>query len=58
MYNHHPPCPPLSGLRARIAASHPEQGWFLLCNGVGLFDDGGALLVECRIVPPTPVGAP
>jgi hypothetical protein len=25
-------------------ASHPEQGWSLLCNGVVLFDDGGELL--------------
>jgi len=25
-------------------ASHPEQGWTLLCNGVVLFDDGGELL--------------
>jgi hypothetical protein len=24
-------------------ASHPEQGWSLLCNGVVLFDDGGEL---------------
>jgi hypothetical protein len=23
---------------------HEEQGWFLLCNGVILFDDGGAIL--------------
>ena len=27
---------------ARIRASHPEQGWSLLCNGVVIFDDGGA----------------
>ena len=29
---------------ARAVASHPEQGWSLLCNGVVLFDDGGELL--------------
>jgi hypothetical protein len=26
-------------------ASHPEQGWSLLCNGVLVFDDGGELLL-------------
>ena len=25
-------------------ASHPEQGWSLLCNGVVIFEDTGALL--------------
>lgn len=25
-------------------ASHPEQGWSLLCNGVVVFDDTGELL--------------
>jgi hypothetical protein len=33
-------------------ASHPEQGWSLLCNGVVIFDDGGALLPDGRAVPP------
>jgi len=33
------------GLAARVVASHPEQGWSLLCNGVLLFDDGGELLL-------------
>lgn len=31
-------------MAARIMVSHPEQGWSLLCNGVVLFDDAGALL--------------
>jgi hypothetical protein len=35
-------------------ASHPEQGWSLLCNGVVIFDDGGALLPDGRAVAPTP----
>jgi hypothetical protein len=35
-------------------ASHPEQGWSLLCNGVVAFDDGGALLPGGRAVPPPP----
>ena len=39
---------------ARIRASHPEQGWSLLCNGVVIFDDGGALLPDGRaILPPS-----
>ena len=39
---------------ARTIASHPEQGWSLLCNGVVLFDDGGALLPGGRAVAPPP----
>jgi hypothetical protein len=38
-------------------ASHPEQGWSLLCNGVVIFDDGGALLPGGRAVPPPPASA-
>jgi hypothetical protein len=38
-------------------ASHPEQGWSLLCNGVVIFDDGGALLPGGRAVLPPPVRA-
>jgi len=39
---------------ARVMASHPEQGWSLLCNGVVIFDDGGALLLDGRaVVPPS-----
>ncbi len=30
---------------ARNVAAHPEQGWTLLCNGVIVFDDLGALLL-------------
>ena len=39
-------------IAARAVARHPEQGWSLLCNGVVLFDDGGALLPGGRAVPP------
>lgn len=39
---------------ARMIASHPEQGWSLLCNGVVIFDDGGALLPGGRAVSPPP----
>jgi hypothetical protein len=44
---HRPRCPDALApdhSAARTAASHPEQGWSLLCNGVVLFDDGGELL--------------
>ena len=57
---HRPRCPSAlahdrSG--ARTMASHPEQGWSLLCNGVVIFDDGGALLPGGRAVPPPPASA-
>lgn len=43
---HQPRCPDALApdrCAARAVASHPEQGWSLLCNGVVLFDDGGEL---------------
>lgn len=46
---HQPRCPDARApdrSAARAVASHPEQGWSLLCNGVVLFDDGGKLLPE------------
>ena len=54
---HQPQCPAAfahdrSG--ARAMASHPEQGWSLLCNGVVIFDDGGVLLPDGRSVAPAP----
>ena len=36
---------------AHVVVSHPEQGWSRLCNGVIVFDDGGALLPDGRSVP-------
>jgi hypothetical protein len=57
MCRHWPRCPDASAadrLAARAVASHPEQGWSLLCNGVVLFDDAGALLPEGRAVAPGP----
>lgn len=52
---HRPRCPDALApdrSAARVAASHPVQGWSLLCNGVVLFDDGGALLPDGRAIPP------
>jgi len=39
---HRPECPSAQDSAhgaARVVASHPEQGWVLLCNGVVAFDD-------------------
>jgi hypothetical protein len=44
---HWPPCPDADApdaLAARVISDHLEQGWELLCNGIVVFDDGGALL--------------
>jgi Family of unknown function (DUF5999) len=51
MCQHQPPCPDALApdrSAARTVASHPEQGWSLLCNGVVLFDDAGVLLPDGR----------
>lgn len=37
---------------ARCVASHPEQGWSLLCNGVVGFEDTGELLPDGRVIAP------
>ena len=49
MCAHNPHCPSAEARDARSAheiAPHHEQGWCLLCNGVILFDDGGAILPD------------
>ncbi|HYZ52314.1 MAG TPA: DUF5999 family protein [Streptosporangiaceae bacterium] len=55
MCQHKPGCPGSQApdrMAARVVASHPEQGWSLLCNGVVLFEDAGELLPDGRAVPP------
>ncbi|RSS94243.1 hypothetical protein EF903_06810 [Streptomyces sp. WAC05292] len=55
MCPHEPPCPPAEASdreAARLLASHPEQGWSLLCNGVLFFEDTGELLPDGRIIAP------
>jgi hypothetical protein len=50
-----PPCPSAIApdrLAARIVATHPEQGWSLLCNGVITFDDAGALTPGGNVIAP------
>jgi hypothetical protein len=58
MCKHQPRCPEALApdrMAARVMASHPEQGWSLLCNGVVLFDDAGALLPGGREVAAPPM---
>jgi hypothetical protein len=57
---HVPPCPGAAQTdhdAARVVATHPEQGWSLLCNGVVTFDDTGELLPDGRAVAPRPSAA-
>ncbi len=52
---HVPPCPSAGAPdreSARVLASHPEQGWSLLCNGVVVFEDTGDLLPDGRVIEP------
>jgi len=52
---HRPTCPSADAAdreAAHVLAAHPEQGWSLLCNGVVVFEDTGALLPDRRIVAP------
>jgi hypothetical protein len=55
MCRHFPPCPTADAVdreAAHAVASHPEQGWTLLCNGVVVFDDTGELLPDGSSIPP------
>jgi len=57
---HVPPCPAAAApdrLAARIVATHPEQGWSLLCNGIITFEDSGALTPGGNIIVPPRVAA-
>ena len=51
---HVPRCPSASqpdSLAAAVIAAHPEQGWYLLCNGIITFDDTGAIIGRAAIQP-------
>lgn len=55
MCTHEPACPTAVANdreAAHVIASHPEQGWSLLCNGVVMFDDTGELLPDGSIIAP------
>ncbi|WP_221349255.1 DUF5999 family protein [Streptomyces beigongshangae] len=67
MCSHQPSCPSAGRTDrsartdrtdAHIVSAHPEQGWYLLCDGAIVFDDTGALLPDGRVVGPhrVPVG--
>ncbi|MDX3071973.1 DUF5999 family protein [Streptomyces sp. NPDC088354] len=52
---HQPQCPSADASdheAAHVVASHGEQGWSLLCNGVLLFEDTGEILPDGRVVGP------
>ena len=58
---HEPPCPAADSPNreaAHLRATHPEQGWSLLCNGIVVFDDTGELLPDGRVVEPRRSGRP
>ena len=55
MCHHRPVCPPAYAAdhdAARTVATHPEQGWSLLCNGVVVFDDTGELFPDGHAAAP------
>ncbi|MGH3318554.1 MAG: DUF5999 family protein [Nocardioidaceae bacterium] len=55
MCPHTPACPGADALdreAAHTIATHPEQGWSLLCNGIVLFDDTGELLPDGQVIAP------
>ena len=55
MCSHQPKCPTADAPdreAAHTVASHPEQGWSLLCNGIVLFEDTGELLPDGRVIAP------
>lgn len=55
MCEHPIPCPGADSPyreAAKPIASHYEQGWALLCNGVLLFEDTGELLPNGQIIAP------
>jgi anti-sigma regulatory factor (Ser/Thr protein kinase) len=58
---HAPPCPAADApdrAAARMIAFRPEQGWSLLCNGIVVFDDTGALLADGTAVEPHRAASP
>ena len=58
---HTPRCPSAQSggrLAARVVRGHLDQGWELLCNGIVVFDDAGALLPDGRALAPVVVRLP
>lgn len=60
MCEHQPQCADALApdrMAAHVVVSRPEQGWSLLCNGVVVFEDAGALLPDGRALDPRATGA-
>ena len=52
MCEHQPCCPSADATdacTAQVRSAHQEQGWCLLCNGVIVFDDGGAIFPDGHV---------
>lgn len=61
MCTHDKPCPPAGDhdrAAAQIIATHWQQGWSLLCNGLVVFSDGGELFPPGIKKPPPYDGQP
>lgn len=61
MCDHQPRCPDVLApdrMAARVVGGYLEQGWSLLCNGIVVFDDAGALLPDGRALGPRASGPP
>ncbi|MFD9591666.1 DUF5999 family protein [Kitasatospora sp. NPDC059973] len=61
MCQHNPDCPAADDpacQAAVVVAPHPDQGWSLLCNGVVLFEDTGALLPDGSSIAPQHLSSP
>ncbi|GIE98809.1 DUF5999 family protein [Paractinoplanes rishiriensis] len=55
MCQHQTTCPSADAVdrdAARAVATHPEQGWSLLCNGVIVFEDTGEILPDGTMIEP------
>jgi len=55
MCSHNPGCPAADSREAcsaHVIAPHHEQGWCLLCNGVIVSSDGGAILPDGSAIEP------
>jgi hypothetical protein len=60
MCHHQPQCPPAhesDAVAAHVVVDHPEQGWSLLCNGVVVFDDNGALRPDGTVIRPRAISS-
>ncbi|MGW5679779.1 DUF5999 family protein [Streptomyces sp. NPDC003860] len=55
MCGHQPRCPAADAAdreAAKTVLACPEQGWYVLCNGVVVFEDSGGLMPDGRTINP------